>query len=251
MIKQRLDEWTMNYNDDFYNRQFITPYQTTIKYCDWLEHLDVLSGKSESNIIDLGTGKGANLYYMQQRFPNCRYLGIDINNDFVKEGNDFFEKIKTNRCTIEYGDIYNLDFKKYADRFEGVISFQTLLGLPEYEIALTEIIKLNTDWISFSSIFYDGLVDCKIELQEFNNPQDKNSYRTAFYNIYSLPRMENFLFEKGYKIFKYCPLVMDIDLPKPPHTHMQSYTQKLDNDKRILISGPLLMNWFFVYAAKI
>jgi hypothetical protein len=56
--------------------------------------------------------------------------------------------------------------------------------------------------------------------------------------------------DKGYTVFKYCPFEMDIDLPKPEHTLMGTYTKTLPNGKRLQISGPLLMNWYFIYAAK-
>ena len=196
MKKQRLDEWITIKDDDYADRQFKTTYRSTIKFCDWLEQLGVLNPKSKLNILDIGTGKGANLYYMQQRFSNCQYIGLDINNDYVQDGNAFFESQKIRNCKLENGDLYNLDSEKYADRFEGIISIQTLSWLPEYEKALNEIIKLNPDWISLTSLFYEGLIDCKIEIISYKSPQDKNSFRTISYNTYSLPRIENFFFEK-------------------------------------------------------
>ena len=250
MKKQRLDEWITIKDDDYADRQFKNTYRSTIKFCDWLEQLGVLSPQSKCNILDIGTGKGANLYYMQQRFSDCQYKGLDINNDYVQDGNAFFKSEKISNCKLEYGDLYNLDPEKYADKFEGIISIQTLSWLPEYEIALSELIKLNPDWISLTSLFYEGLIDAKIEIHSYNNPQDKNSFRTISYNTYSLPRIENFFFERGYKIFKYCPFEIDIDLPKPDDLYMQTYTKKLIDGKRLQLSGPILMNWYFIYAAK-
>lgn len=250
MMEQRLDEWTKNLHSDYYERQFKTPYRSTVKYCDWLEELMVLNPQNKLNIMDIGTAKGANLHYMNQRFPNCTFLGLDINNDFVKEGNDIIKKENVSNCHLEQGDLYNLDFAKHANKFDGIISYQTLSWLPGYEKALEEIIKLNSKWVSFTSLFYDGLVDCKIEVQEYNKPDDKDSFRTSFYNIYSLPRIESFLLQRGFKVFKYIPFEIDIDLAKPEHSNMQTYTQKLVDGKRQQISGPVLMNWFFVYASK-
>lgn len=187
---------------------------------------------------------------MKKRFPGYNFTGLDINEELIKEGNSFLQQENIG-CKIEYGDLYNLDIKKLANRFEGVISYQTLSWLPEYEKALLEMIKLNPNWISLTSLFYDGLVDCKIEIQEFSSPKDKKSDKTCFYNIYSLPRVENFFFENGYQVFKSIPFEIDIDLPKPEHSKMQTYTQKIvDENKRLQISGPLLMSWVFIYAAK-
>ncbi|TVQ51266.1 MAG: class I SAM-dependent methyltransferase [Saprospirales bacterium] len=249
-MKQRLDEWTKGDNHEYFDRQFKKTYQSTIKFCDWLEQLEVLNRESSCNIMDIGTGKGANLNYMNKRFPNCKFLGLDINKNLVDEGNAYFKNKNINNCKLECGDLYNLDYNRYKNGFEGIISYQTLSWLPEYKKSLSKIIKLNPNWISLTSLFYDGLVDCKIEINEFENPKKKNSFKTSFYNVYSLPRLEYFFKKKGYKSFKSQPFVIDIDLPKPDHTLMHTYTKKLENGERIQISGPLLLNWFFIYAEK-
>ena len=238
------------FNDDYFNRQFKTPYRSTVKFCDWLEELGVLSIQSEYSIMDIGTGKGANLYYMQQRFPKCKDLGLDINESLVNEGMIFLQKEMVTNCALEYEDIYNLNLAKHNGKFDGIVSYQTLSWLPEYKTAINSILKLNPNWVALTSLFYDGLVDCKIEIQEFDSPQEKVFFKSSFYNIYSLPRIKNFFLERGYKIFKYCPFEIDIDLPKPEHSNMQTYTQKLIDGKRQQISGPLLMSWYFIYAAK-
>jgi ubiquinone/menaquinone biosynthesis C-methylase UbiE len=245
---------TNHFNDDYYTRQFKTPYRSTVKFCDWLEELNILNVNSESNILDIGAGKGETLYYMKQRFPSCSYMGIDIKNELVIEGNSFFSTNQMQDCLLEYGDLYNLDFAMLADKFEGIVMLQTLSWLPEYENALSEIIKLNPKWIALTSLFYDGLVECKTEIKEFKCIDTKNVdwvEDSFYYNTYSLPRIKEFLSKKGYRTFKCIPFEIDVDLPRPAHTRMQTYTEALQNGKRLQISGPLLMNWYFIYAAKI
>ena len=249
-MEQRLDEWSKDFTKEYFERQFKTPYRSTVKFCDWLEELTVLTPQTKANIMDVGTGKGSNLHYMKQRFPNCKYLGLDINKDYIEEGNSIIKKENVNDCSLEIGDIYNLDEKKHGNKFDGIISYQTLSWLPGYEKALEQIIKLNPKWVSFTSLFYDGLVDCKIEVKEYSNPEDETGFKTSFYNIYSLPKMQNFLLKRGFKVFKYTPFEIDIDLPKPEHTNMQTYTQKLIDGKRMQMSGPVPMSWFFVYASR-
>jgi Predicted S-adenosylmethionine-dependent methyltransferase len=249
MKKQRLNEWEKNIYEDYHNRQFATPYRSTVKFCDWLEQIGALSNQASYKIMDIGTGKGANLYYMNKRFPNCQYLGIDINNDLIKEGNSFFKKRDINNCFLEKGDLYNLDSVKYANMYTGIVLYQTLSWLPEYKTALNEIIKLNSNWIALTSLFYDGLVDCKIEVEEYTSAQDKKPIKSSFYNIYSIPRIKNYFIEKGFKTFNYIQFEIDIDLPKTENTRMQTFTLNLANNKRVQLSGPLLMNWYFIYAA--
>lgn len=249
-MEQRLDEWVKNYNDDYFNRQFENPYRSTIKFCDWLESLGLFKNVSGTKFLDMCTGKGSNVYYMYKRFPKCKFLGLDINDNFIKEGRNFLAHKNIKNCNLEYGDLYNLDIKKHINQFEGILSYQTLSWLPEYETAINEMIKLNPKWIALSSLFYDGLVDCKIEIKEYNNSIDKASSNNSFYNVYSIPRIKNFFSERGYTLFKYSPFEIDIDLPKPKHSHMQTYTKKLEDNSRIQISGPLLMNWYFIYASK-
>jgi len=249
-MEQRLDEWSKDLTNDYFERQFKNPYRSTVKFCDWLEELKVLTPQTKANIMDVGTGKGSNLHYMKERFPNCKYLGLDINSDFIEEGNTIIKKLNISDCNLELGDIYKLNIEKHGNKFDGIISYQTFSWLPGYEKPLDEIIKLNAKWVSFTSLFYDGLVDCKIEVQEYHNPEDEKSFKTSFYNIYSLPRIQNFLLKRGFKIFKYTPFEIDIDLPKPEHSNMQTYTEKLMDGKRLQISGPINMSWFFVYASR-
>lgn len=246
---QRTDEWISNYNKDYFDRQFKEPYRSTVKFCDWLESLNLLTPQSPTNILDLGTGKGANLYYMAGRFKRCRFTGIDINEDFIREGNAIFRAEKIDdRCHLEIADIYNFD-PKYQNRYDGIISLQTLSWLPDYAEPLESMTTLGAKWIALTSLFYDGDVNCRIELEEYNRSIDHEPKKT-FYNIYSLRLIERLLAQRGYKNFQFVPFEMDIDLPKPNHRIMGTYTETLANGKRIQLSGPLLMNWYFIVASR-
>lgn len=186
------------------------------------------------------------------RFPLCRFLGIDINNDFVEQGNRFFTNEGTPDCRLEHGDLYCLDFEKLTNKYEGIVMLQTLSWLPEAEGALYEITKLKPRWIALSSLFYDGLIESKTEISELNDPNelDDGLANRSFYNTYSIPKIKCFLQKQGYSIFKHTPFEIDIDLPKPEHSRMGTYTERLSNGKRLQLSGPLLMNWYFIYAEK-
>lgn len=115
---------------------------------------------------------------------------------------------------------------------------------------LEEIISLNPKWIGITSLFYDGEVNCKIETQDYTQPVGGQLYKEAFYNIYSIRLIERLFTQHGYGNILYTPFEIDIDLPKPSHKGMGTYTEMLKNGKRIQISGPIMMSWYFILASK-
>jgi len=74
----------------------------------------------------------------------------------------------------------------------GVISLQTLSWLPEFEQPLRQIFeKIAPDWIAMSSLFYEGDISCKIEVEEHA------AGNHFFYNVYSIPAVSRFAREFG------------------------------------------------------
>ena len=129
---QRTDEWLENYNHDYFDRQFRTPYRSTVAFCDWLEKRKLIEENSAMNILDVGTGKGANLFYMAQRLSAARFTGVDINPEFVNEGNKIMASHNLDKqIRLEIADIYNFD-RKYVNSFDGIVSLQTLSWLPDF-----------------------------------------------------------------------------------------------------------------------
>jgi SAM-dependent methyltransferase len=249
-MTQRISEW-IEITDDYHEFQWENTYNSTIKFCDWLEKLQILN-LDDSNIkmiLDVGAGAGANLYYMARRYPNYTFRGIDINADLVKLGNRKLQDKLVKNVSLDVADLYKLPLN-YKDKFDGIVMFQTLSWLPEYKTPIEKMTSLNPKWIALTSLFYDGEVNCKIETQDYTRPLRNSPYKEAFYNIYSI-RLVRELFEGyGYGRFIYEPFEIDIDIPKPSHSGMGTYTEMLQNGKRIQISGPLLMPWYFILAAQ-
>lgn len=246
-MKQRTTEWIEKNNSEYHEKQFKEPYRSTIAFCDWLEAAGYIQKDSQLKILDLGSGQGANTYYMAKRYPECTFVGLDINPDIIAKGNRYLQNLDVKNCSLEVGDIYNLN-SKFISEFDGIVSYQTLSWLPDFKEPIESIIKLNSQWIALTSLFYDGQVSSKIEVKEYNDDLDESL--DIFYNIYSLPVVKKFLSNKGYSGFQYVPFEIDIDLPKPIQTKMGTYTEKLENGKRIQISGPLLMQWHFIGCRK-
>ena len=239
---------TTGYDPDYHDRQFASPYQSTISFCDWLVELGAL-GDEVSRICDMGCGKGASLHYMAMRFPNCDFVGIDVDEQLINEGQEIISQLSVPNCRLLVGDMHSAGSHFEPGEFGGIISLQTLSWLPGYEKALNEIVSLSPKWIALTSLFFDGPIEAKTVITEFDLDQIADVKRALFYNTYSLPLVRQFLFERGYKKFEHIRFEIPIDLPQNTDGKMQTYTEKTIEGRRLQISGPLLMNWYFIYAA--
>lgn len=145
-----------------------------------------------------------------------KFMGVDLNSTFVIEGNVIMKTNSlNNQCQLEVADIYNFD-KKYCNQYDGVVSCQTLSWLPDYKDPLRALAKLKSPWIALTSLFFNGNVNCKIELAKYNKPIEQEP-KLIFYNIYSLRLIEKFLIDLGFAEFFYTPFNIDVDIPKPDH----------------------------------
>jgi SAM-dependent methyltransferase len=249
-MTQRITEW-IEITDDYHETQWENTYNSTIKFCAWLESLQILNlgDPNVKMILDVGAGAGANLYYMAQRYTNYLFKGIDLNANLITLGNKKLQENLVKNASLDEGDLYKIPID-YRNNFDGIVMFQTLSWLPEYKKPIKKMVSLNPKWIALTSLFYDGEVNCKIETQDYTRPLNNYPYKEAFYNIYAIRLVKELFEEYGYRKFIYVPFEIDIDIPKPSHSGMGTYTEKLQNGKRIQISGPLLMPWYFILATQ-
>ena len=65
-IEKNKSEWleiTQKGKLDYHERQFQTPYRSTVLFCDWLKLLGVLTPHEELEIADIGAGGGEYTLY--------------------------------------------------------------------------------------------------------------------------------------------------------------------------------------------
>lgn len=97
-------------------------------------------------------------------------------------------------------------------------------------------------------MFYDGDISTKLAVTEHS--VDTVSY----YNTYSLPQIKKFCQSFNYNLEESKDFDIDIDIDEPKDKdRMATYTVKVDQnkidlnqdmvEKRLQISGPVLMNW--------
>lgn len=187
--------------------------------------------------------------YFAKLHPEVKIKGIDIVDRAFWMLEEFADDDIKKRVSLEIGDWYDLD-KKYVNAFDGIITSQTLSWLEDWKVPLEKIIELNPRWIGLSSLFYEGRIEYQVKVLDYERNDEIGDHEETFYNIYSLPIVKDFLQERGYSVFEYAPFEIDIDIPKPDHLDMGTYTVKTENGKRLQISGAMLMPWYFIYAAK-
>lgn len=248
-MKQDTSFWMEAPDIAYHRRQFKNPYRSTVMFCDWLESLGFCSATGSSRLLDVGCGMGANAYYLSNRFAGTEVVGIDLNETLVRDGSALLEGLGPVSVRLEVRDIFSPE-RGLEGTYDGVISFQLLSWLPAYEEALRAMARLDPDWIAFTSLFYEGAIDTEIRCRDYTVPTGGRSYSEVFYNVYALPHVRNLLEELGYDRFVFTPFSIDMDLASPADAGFGTYTKSLADGSRLQISGPLLMPWYFVAAAR-
>lgn len=195
----------------------------------------------------MACGGGANVFYLSNRFKNSYFTGIDLSQQLIQYGNEMLKE--RSNCKLYQGDWFNLE-TKWREKFDGIISFQTLSWLPDYQEPLRELALINPKWIAISSLFYEGDIEYTIKLKNYYRGSSDKEYEEAYYNIYSLIRICEYFKTLGYHKFEYMPFEIDIDLPKTESMDIGTYTIKKEDGKRLQVSAALMMPWYFIVASK-
>lgn len=243
--EQDIAHWASDSIMVYHKKQFTEPNRSTVAMEKFLADQTDIKG----NVLDLACGGGAVAAYFAKLHPEVNIKGIDIVDKSFWMFEEFADDDIKKRVSLETGDLYNLN-RKYVNATDGVIMTHTLVVLEDWRVALEKIIELNPKWIGLSSLFYEGRIELQVKVMDYERRDEIWDHVEQYYNVYSLPIVKEFLQERGYSVFEYMPFEIDIDLPKPDHRDMGTYTVKTEDGRRLQISGPMLMPWYFVYAAK-
>jgi ubiquinone/menaquinone biosynthesis C-methylase UbiE len=191
------------------------------------------------NILDACCGIGYISYFLSKINPESKFLGIDQTPYLIDEA----KKLCKNESNIsfELNDIYNIS-KKYQKQFDVSINWRTLSWLPYYDQILENLFAVTKKHIFVSSLFYDGDIDFITQVREFKTETGEKKFND-YNNVYSLPHFKEFLYKLGAKNIEVYDFDIEIDIPKPPLDQLISYTEKLENGKRLQISGAMLLPW--------
>jgi len=247
---QRKTEWLnpdSSEIESYFLGQWNQTYRNTIMFYEWLNNIGLLN--PNQTICDLGCGAGSNTYYLWKNYDNLKLLGIDLSPKLIDIARDESKKRNANEIIYEIGNLYNLS-NKYKNKFDGVIMVQVFSWIPDGYVVIKKITNLNPQWIAFSCLLNDSLVETEIRTKDYSRTEHGN-FQEKTYNIYSIERIKKMFLDLGYDDFNIRPFEIDIDIDRnKDNKGMGTYTQKLDNGKRIQISGGILLNWYFVAVRK-
>lgn len=231
MAGSSLNDWNLNPDPETLNyhlKQQAEPYRSTVHFVDFIaDRLEV----SES-VIDLCCGAGGPTWYLADRFPATKFLGLDESEELIGRA----RRARNLDFAIDHAD--NLQVRFGVD---GVVLLQALHTMPDPQLVLHQVAtRIRPQWIAFSTLIYEGNINCKIIVGEPERP------RKSYYNVYGLPMLTGVMSQEGYAPLRYRPFYIDVDLPKPDNPDlMGTYTLALESGGRLQCSGPLLMPWGF------
>jgi len=195
--------------------------------------------KKSMNILDACCGIGHIDYFLSEISPSSHFLGVDQTPYLIEEAKKLC--LGKKNISFEVGDVYDLP-KKFNKSFDITINWKTLSWLPYYDECIKSLFQITKKHIVLSSLFYDGDIDFQIRVREYQTESGKDDYN-SYYNVYSYPRFEKYLYDLGAKNIQAYDFEITKDLPRPPINYKGTYTEKLENGKRLQISGVVLMLW--------
>jgi len=243
-----IDPQELNYHMDQYEHPKQYTKELLLLFEEW--GLSVEPGGlavKPKEIFDIGCGGGAVTNLFAEMFPMSNFTGIDVNDQYIS----ISQHHKQPNSTFKTVDIYSDSDLKTLGKYDGVMSFQTLSWLPNYDQFLSLLPMVGANWALVTSLFYDGPVDAEIKIKDYTRTMGDKDYRECYYNIYSLDVLEVKLKQIGYKLTEVKAFDIGFDLPKPQDKSMSTYTEKTIDNRRIQISGPVLMSWHTLLISKI
>jgi SAM-dependent methyltransferase len=223
----------------YHLRQFETPYRSTVHLGRFIERV---IGSPEGEALDVACGAGANISYLAGVLPGLRWTGVDLAGEMLFPiGASEFARRGVSARLLE-ADLFRLTDAFPDERFDLVLSIQTLLGLPGYERALDQLMAVTRGWLVVTSLFTDYDVDVRVEATDRTRPEGCRG--PFYYNVYGVSRFRDECFARGCREFVTEDFEIDVDLPSCSRG-MQTYTRRLADGRRLQCSGPLHMPWKF------
>ena len=196
---------------------------------------------------DVCCGLGQISYHLKDFMMESRFTGIDISPEQIGEARRIFDGLGlSDRFEFHVGDIYDLG--EFRDAFDVTLCWQTLFVLDGYERPVQELIRATRKGghVYIISLFNEHDVDIHANIIDYSRPSGRSGLAVK-YSTYSLRKFEDFCRRSGIESFDVHDFFIGIDLPRPSHGGIGTYTLRLADGRRIQVSGGHLMNWKIVH----
>ena len=201
-----------------------------------LQHMDSAL-KNANSLLDIGCAKGEFIYALKEIYKDINYSGIEYSPELVKMANNqpFLHDV-----SISEGDItsMNLNTKFDITVLAGVLSI-----FDDFEIPLLNMIT-HTE-IGGSGFIFGGFNsdDIDVRIRYKNNYLGSTEWESGW-NLFSLPTISKFL-EKHVSSFKIDKFQIKQTLNKQKNP-VTSYTQRLENNNNIILTGGNIVRDFYL-----
>lgn len=229
---------------NYHLRQYKEIYRSTWSIVNFLKHhisMDIY--QEDLQILNVGCGGGANIYWFKKYFPKWKFTGIDIDRKVLEVARKMNRKVKVDE--VVFREINFLEIEDYfsAKSFDYIffIQFLSFVNL-DFPIFLKKAIYLAKKGIFLNSLFCDGWIE------QYTTAYDLDQGWEGLYKIYSIERFKKIVSEMmGDSVcIEMERFEIDIDIPKPKKPRFGTYTVKTKKGKRLQISGYMLMPWYNV-----
>lgn len=127
----------------------------------------------QGTILDVGCGIGH--FHKICQLPNAKYVGIEINQEFINKGKQLYPKID-----IRQGNIYNLQFEDKS--YDLVLCNALLIHLNDIEKAIKELTRVCKKYLEILIVSGDPLHHKSIQktgtkIEKYNNKELTYTYR--------------------------------------------------------------------------
>jgi ubiquinone/menaquinone biosynthesis C-methylase UbiE len=224
----------------WHHEQFLHPKRSTVHLREFAARI-VGRGDAPSEVLDAACGAGANMFHLSELWPTAHWTGVDLDAGLVEAGR---ERLDPERFSIVTGDLLSLEEAFGAKRFDVCFSIMALSWLDDYERAVGQMLMVTKSWLFILNLFSETDLDAFIHVVG-RSPGHLEGH-DEYYNVYSLPRFDEFCRGLGARETVAEQFEIDIDLPRPDHRGMGSFTERTFDGRRLQFSGPLLMPWWFV-----
>jgi trans-aconitate methyltransferase len=196
----------------------------------------------ELSVIDVGCGIGHLAPHFNELSPGSGFHGVEQYEYMTEEARRANAGLP--QATFEHADAYELP-TRYPKGFDVAVAWKVLSAIPAFEPMLDVLLGLARRHVLIGSIFYDGDIDFEITVREHAKDREGMSEVASLtnYNVYSLPRFERYVRERGAADVQVHDFEIPIDLPRGDTDRMGTYTERLADGRRLQLSGAVVMNW--------